>query len=65
MASVSRELDFELDNLPVDVFDLDGSGLIVESLTAGHGMAELRVSSSVCACPCECSCLPPQQPAVP
>jgi hypothetical protein len=57
--NVSRKLDFELDNLPVDVFDLDASGLTVESLTAGHGMAELSASGiCTCTCPNLCSCMP-------
>jgi hypothetical protein len=59
--TVSDELDGELDDLPVDVFDLADAGLTVESLTAGHGMAELG-ASSLCTttCPSLCSC---QQPA--
>lgn len=56
--SVSHERDLELDDLPIDVFDLDDTGLTVESLTDGHGMVEL-VSSGVCACPCQCSCVQP------
>jgi hypothetical protein len=58
--NVSKELDFELEDLPVDVFELDGSGLTVESLTAGHGMAELGASSiCTCTCPSLCSCIQP------
>jgi hypothetical protein len=59
---IPNQPDFELDDLPVDVFDLDGSGLTIESLTAGHGMAELGASCSspsLCApCLCICSSLP-------
>jgi hypothetical protein len=51
--------NFQLDDLPVDVFALDGSGLVVESLTGGHGMIETG-ASSVCTCPCLCSCTQPQ-----
>ncbi|CAM3351849.1 GE37468 family thiazolyl peptide [Kibdelosporangium persicum] len=44
--STSRRLDFDLENLPMDVFDIVDSGLTVESLTAGHGMAENGASCS-------------------
>jgi hypothetical protein len=47
--------NFQLDDLPVDVFDVDGGGLTVESLTGGHGMTETG-ASGVCNCPCLCSC---------
>jgi hypothetical protein len=46
--------NFQLDDLPVDVFDVDGGGLTVESLTGGHGMTETG-ASSFCA-PCTTSC---------
>jgi Thiopeptide-type bacteriocin precursor len=52
--SVSKKLDFDLENLPMDVFDLVDSGLTVESLTAGHGMTE-NGASSVCVTT-YCSC---------
>lgn len=50
--SVSEKLDFDLENLPMDVFDLVDSGLTLESLTAGHGMPETGASC----CPCFCAC---------
>jgi len=50
---------FRLDDLPVDVFEVGGSGLTVESLTGGHGMAETGASCGVCTCPCHCSCTKP------
>jgi hypothetical protein len=54
--SVSGKLDFDLGNLPMDVFDLADSGLTVESLTAGHGMPE-NGASSACSCfVCGSSC---------
>jgi hypothetical protein len=53
--SVSGTLDFDLDDLPVDVFDVDGSGLTVESLTGGHGMAEVGASCFFSLCICSCS----------
>lgn len=55
--SVSEKLDFDLENLPIDVFDLVDSGLTVESLTAGHGMPETGASCCCCSpvAPC-CSC---------
>jgi hypothetical protein len=46
--STSHRLDFDLENLPMDVFDIVDSGLMIESLTAGHGMAENGAS---CAAP--------------
>lgn len=54
--------DLQLDDLPVDVFEVGGSGLTVESLTGGHGMTETGAS---CLCPCfcrgvVCSCSAPQ-----
>ncbi|MCA2225179.1 thiomuracin/GE37468 family thiazolyl RiPP peptide [Nonomuraea aurantiaca] len=50
--SISQKLDFDLKNLPMDVFDLADSGLAIESLTAGHGMAENGASVL---CPSVCS----------
>jgi hypothetical protein len=57
--------NFDLDTLPVDVFDLADAGLTVESLTDGHGMPEFGASNSCvsgccsafCSCAfCGCSC---------
>ncbi|MFI5913335.1 thiomuracin/GE37468 family thiazolyl RiPP peptide [Dactylosporangium sp. NPDC051541] len=50
-------LSFQLDDLPIDVFEVDGSGLTVESLTGGHGMTETGAScplpgNLVCICSC-------------
>jgi hypothetical protein len=42
-------LNFQLDDLPIDVFEVDGGGLTIESLTGGHGMTEMGAS-------CRCSC---------
>jgi hypothetical protein len=50
--SVSTELDFELDNLPIDVFDLSDTGLTVNLLTQGHGMSEVAASCSAAPYPC-------------
>lgn len=51
---VSETFDLDVDDLPVDVFDLADTGLTVESLTAGHGM--LENGASACACSgCSCS----------
>ena len=55
----TEELAFDLDGLPLDVFELDDAGLTVESLTDGHGVPPLTLSSSACTCPCLCSCLVP------
>jgi len=54
-----EELAFDLDDLPLDAFELDDAGLTVESLTDGHGVAAMTLSSSACNCPCLCSCLVP------
>lgn len=53
-ARPSERLDFDLENLPIDVFDLADSGLTVESLTAGHGMPEN--GASFCCVPCTSCC---------
>ena len=57
---ISAAPSFRLDDLPVDVFEVDG-GLTVESLTGGHGMAETAAScfcsGGMCSgCMCICSC---------
>lgn len=56
-------MNFNLDDLPVEVFEIDG-GLSVESLTGGHGMPEMGASCTCSCCgnkPCQCgesgSCL--------
>jgi len=59
MMDVSEKLDFDLSDLPLDVFNLEDTGLTVESLLDGHGLPEYVLSSSVCACPCQCSCIVP------
>lgn len=41
----------DLDDLPVDVFELSAQGLTVESLTSAVG-DEIEV----CICPCSCAC---------
>jgi hypothetical protein len=45
-------VNFDLDDLPMDVFELSNQGLEVDSLTAGHGMGELNASDcdGVCSC---------------
>jgi hypothetical protein len=55
MAQAPRTLDFDVEDLPIDVFELADSGLEVESLTSGHGM--LENGASLCVCSCDyCSC---------
>jgi thiazolylpeptide-type bacteriocin precursor len=52
---VNASLDFDLEDLAVDVFEIDDSGLAVESLTGGHGMTEVAAScSSLCSSSCCC-----------
>jgi hypothetical protein len=53
--SGSENLEFDLDDLPIDVFELDNSGLSIESLTTGHGL--LENSTSVVSCACSCACI--------
>jgi len=43
------------DDLEIDVFEVEGRNLKVESLTAGHGMTDLVASCDVCACVCSCT----------
>ncbi|MER6806339.1 MULTISPECIES: thiomuracin/GE37468 family thiazolyl RiPP peptide [Streptomyces] len=50
------EIEFDLDDIPADVFDLADSGLTVESLTAGHGLVENGASWPSCGS--SCSSLP-------
>jgi hypothetical protein len=45
----------DLDDLPMDVFQLSGNDFEVELLTAGHGMTEATASSN-CFCYICCSC---------
>ncbi len=51
----SENLAFDLNSVPMDVFDLSDSGLRVESLTAGHGMVEGAASGTNCPSFCSCS----------
>lgn len=41
-----KRVAFELNDLPMDVFELAERGLTVESLTAGHGMTEVGAGAS-------------------
>ncbi|MFI6596586.1 thiomuracin/GE37468 family thiazolyl RiPP peptide [Nonomuraea sp. NPDC050536] len=45
----------DLNDLPMDVFELPEAGTAVESLTAGHGMTEVGASCN-CFCYICCSC---------
>jgi hypothetical protein len=68
-----KVLNFDVADLSLDVFELAGSGLEVESLTAGHGMPETAGScgySSPCgSCtssnPCSCVACRVVDPAAP
>ena len=44
--SISKQVASDLDDLPLDVFELAGSALTVESLTADHGMTEAEARTS-------------------
>ena len=55
-----REMDesmtpLDVDDLPMDVFEVTDGGLTIESLTAGHGMTEMGASCN-CFCYICCSC---------
>ncbi|WP_328389521.1 GE37468 family thiazolyl peptide [Streptomyces sp. NBC_00400] len=52
----STEFDFDIDDIPSDVFELADRGLTVESLTSGHGLVENGASSPSCGS--SCSSLP-------
>ena len=56
--SVDKRVAFDLDELPMDVFELTENGFTVESLTAGHGMTEVGASCN-CFCYICCSCSVP------
>jgi hypothetical protein len=43
----------DLNDLPMDVFELADRGLTVESLTAGHGMTKFEGRADVC---CDVCC---------
>jgi hypothetical protein len=49
--SVDKRVALDLDDLPMDVFELADQGLEVESLTGRHGMTGMGVF-----CVCFCSC---------
>jgi hypothetical protein len=42
--SIDEKVALDLDDLPLDVFELADLGAGVESLTAGHGMAAMAGS---------------------
>ena len=55
--SVGQKVALDLNDLPMDVFELTGQGLVVESLTAGHGTTKMGASqdgSGSCCCFCCC-----------
>jgi len=57
--SVGQKVALDLNDLPMDVFELTGQGLVVESLTAGHGTTQMGAScgqaeASSCCCLCCC-----------
>ncbi len=56
--SAENKFEFDLDDLPMSVFELTDSGAEVESLTAGHGMPEVGASCN-CFCYICCSCSAP------
>ena len=55
MEKKDLSMDVEMQDLPMDVFDIADSELQLESLTAGHGMTEVGGSCN-CFCYICCSC---------
>jgi hypothetical protein len=54
--SVDKRVALDLDDLPMDVFELANEGLMVESLTAGHGTTPMAASlPGYCSCCCCCT----------
>jgi hypothetical protein len=54
--SVDKRVALDLDDLPMDVFELANQGLVVESLTAGHGTTQMLASFGAILCSCCCCC---------
>jgi thiazolylpeptide-type bacteriocin precursor len=54
--AVDQRVALDLNDLPMDVFELADQSLAVESLTAGHGMTKMAASCPICSCCCPCSC---------
>jgi hypothetical protein len=51
--AVDQRVALDLDDLPMDVFELVDQGLVVESLTADHYITKMGASCSVfCSCCC-------------
>ena len=53
--NVQHSLELDLEELPLDVFELAELGLTLESLTAGHGMPDDAASAYTNFCLCSCS----------
>ncbi|MFE4668821.1 thiomuracin/GE37468 family thiazolyl RiPP peptide [Streptomyces sp. NPDC056716] len=53
---MSDRLDLDVQDLPMDVFDLSGTGLEIETLTTGHGMQEHAASTGSMPCSWNSSC---------
>jgi hypothetical protein len=51
--SVEQRVALDLDDLPIDIFELADQGLAVESLTTGHAITKMAAASL---CPVACSC---------
>jgi hypothetical protein len=54
--SVDQRIALDLDDLPIDVFELANQGLAVESLTTGHGITKMTASLCPVATSCCCCC---------
>jgi hypothetical protein len=54
--SVDQMVALDLDDLPMDVFELADRGLAVESLTTGHGGTAMAASCCLLVCSCCVAC---------
>jgi thiazolylpeptide-type bacteriocin precursor len=52
--AVEKKVALDLEDLPLDVFELADRAEEVESLTGGHGLAETAASFPSCGCSCCC-----------
>jgi hypothetical protein len=59
VATTENTARFDVDDLPVDVFDLVTNSTTGESLTTGHGMTEYDASRGYVSCNCTASCTVP------
>jgi hypothetical protein len=54
--AVDTRVALDLDDLPIDVFELADQGFPVESLTTGHGGTTMAASCCLLVCSCCVGC---------